>query len=436
MSATSGLARGFGELVPLAEVQAMVLDLVEALPLEAVALDEALGRRLGATVRAPEAVPPFASSAMDGYALRSGDVASAPCALEVIGTLPAGRAYEGVVGPGQALRIMTGAPVPAGADAIVPVEVTHLADGDQHVVVEEAVPPGAHLRPAGSDIAAGAEVLLEGVELGPAQLGVLASLGVSKVPLRRRPVVAVFSTGDEVMGEARVLAPGKIRDSNRPALAAAARSLGARVIDLGVCPDDADRLAATLDEAARLADLVLTSGGVSVGDFDKTRVVLEAASDGRFVSLGVAIKPAKPLAFARVGRSVVLSLPGNPVSALVSFELFARPVLSVLGGVAPGEALPVPLAAVAAEPIRRERDGKVHLVRVEAGIAPDGRLLARPSGPQGSHVLSTMARANALAVVPDGDGVEAGSLVGVLVVAGQRLGVLGAAPLGPAAPAP
>lgn len=414
----------------------MVLDLVEPLPLETVPLDEALGRRLGAAVRAPEAVPPFASSAMDGYALRAGDVASAPRALDVIGTLAAGRAFEGVVGPGQALRIMTGAPVPAGADAVIPVESTHLSEEGRQVVVEASVRPGAHVRSAGSDIVAGAEVLAEGTELGPAQLGVLASLGVLSVPVRRRPIVAVFSTGDEVTEQASVLAPGKIRDSNRPALAAAARALGARVVDLGICPDDAGRLAATLDEAARVADLVLTSGGVSVGDFDKTRVVLEAASDGRFTSLGVAIRPAKPLAFARVGRSVVLSLPGNPVSALVSFELFARPVLAVLAGVAPSEARPAPLAAVAAEAIPRERDGKVHFVRVEAGIGPDGRLLARPSGAQGSHVLSAMARANALAVVPDGDGVEAGSPIGLLVVAGRRLGALETSPLGTAAPAP
>lgn len=424
MNATSGLARGFGELVPLDRARAMVLELAEALPLEIVDVPDALGRRLGAPVRARSAVPPFASSAMDGYALSAADVASAPRTLEVVGTLAAGRAWEGTVGPGQALRIMTGAPVPAGADAVVPVELTHARADGREVVVEQPVPVGAHVRSAGSDIAVGQEVFGEGTDLGPAQLGVLASLGLAEVPVCRRPVVAVFSTGDEVQEGTAALAPGQIRDSNRPALAAAAQALGLEVLDLGICPDDRGRLAARLDEAARLADLVLTSGGVSVGDFDHTRVVLEEASGGRFASIGVAIKPAKPLAFARVGRAVVLSLPGNPVSALVSFELFARPVLRVMEGVDPASAFPDPLPALAIEPIRRERDGKVHLVRVEAGIGADGRLLARPAGAQGSHVLSTMARANALAVVPDGDGVASGAQVGIVVVAGRQLGAL------------
>jgi molybdopterin molybdotransferase len=373
---------------------------------------EALGLVLAQPIRAREAVPPFANSSMDGYALRAGDVARPPARLRVVGELMAGD-DPGImaVGPGEAVRIMTGAAIPAGADAVCMVERTR-DDGDW-VVIDEAVAPGTYTRPAGDDVAAGDEVFAAGDRVGAAHVGVFASLGVDRVRAFPAPRVGVVSTGDELVSGLGPLPPGKIRDSNRPGLLARLRADGFVPVDLGQAADDAEALVTAVQNAARECDAVLTSGGVSVGDRDLVKVVLEklGGADARW--LQVAVRPAKPFAFCTLPpRGVpVFGLPGNPVSALVSYELFARPALRLMAGY---RRLGRPVLVARAEvDLRRSPDGKLHLLRVVLSSGPDGALRVAPSGGQGSHQMSALAGANALALVPDGDGVAAGESVKV-----------------------
>jgi molybdenum cofactor synthesis domain-containing protein len=356
---------------------------------------------------------------MDGYALRARDVAGGRARLRVVGVLMAGDDPGALaVGKGEAVRIMTGAALPSGADAVCMVEHTSAQEG--WVLIEEAVAPGTNVRRPGEDIAAGDEVFAIGESLGPAHIGVLASLGVSQVYVFPRPRVGVISTGDELARGPGPLAPGKIRDSNRPALLARLRADGFPAIDLGWAGDEAGTLAGALVQAAEGCDAVLTTGGVSVGDRDIVKVVLEELGGRQAHWWQVAVRPGKPFAFATFPpRSTpVFGLPGNPVSALVSYELFARPALRLMAG---HQNLERPrLPAVAAMDMRRQPDGRLHLVRVTVTAGPDG-LEARPSGGQGSHQLRALAAANALALLPDGEGVAAGERVEVWVLDPDRL---------------
>lgn len=400
-------------LVPLEEVQAYVLERVRATDAIGVRVGEALGLALAEDVVAREPVPSFANSAMDGYAVRHDDCASAtaeePVRLEVAGEVAAGAVPAVPVGPGQAVRIMTGAAIPAGADGIVIVEHTDL----EGAVVVVRHPAGDHIRPAGGDVAVGDLVFPVGTELGPAHLGVLASLGVADVDSRTRPRVGVISTGDELVPPGEPLPPGKIRESNRPMLLALVERAACVPVDLGTVPDDEALLTAALDEAAGRCHAVLTTGGVSMGEYDYVKVVLERLADMRWFQ--VAVKPAKPFAFGVTHeRSVpVFGLPGNPVSSFVSFELFARPALRKMMGHA--EVFRPVVRAAAASQMRRRPDGKVHLDRVR--VRHDrGRLLAERSGAQASNVLTAMAHANGLAVLPDGEGAAAGEEVDVILL--------------------
>jgi molybdenum cofactor synthesis domain-containing protein len=348
---------------------------------------------------------------MDGFAVRSGDTERAPVELVVAGTVAAGGGDELTVEPGHALRIMTGAPVPRGADAVVMVELTSPA-GDGRVIIQKAATVGDHVRGAGEDVAAGQEVFGPGTELGPGHLGVLASVGLQHVAVVPSPRVGVLSTGDELVEGGGPLRRGQIRDSNRPMLLALVRQSGYVAVDLGASPDDEAAIEAAVRRGADGCDALLTSGGVSVGDFDYMKTVLDRL--GPLRSWQVAVRPAKPLAFATVGATPVFGLPGNPVSAMVSFELFARPALRRMAG---QRSLHRPrVAAVADGALRRQPDGKLHLVRVVASWDDDGRCHVRASGGQGSHLLRAMAVANALALLPDGDGVDAGDEVKVLLL--------------------
>jgi len=379
-----------------------------------VALADARGCVTAEAVAAAEAVPPFDNTAMDGFALRAGDVAAAsddaPVPLEVVGTMAAGTAERPEVGPGQAVRIMTGAEIPPGADAVVMVERTRAA-GDGGVEVLEAVPAGNHVRRAGDDVAPGDLVVRAGTPLTGAHIGVLASVGVREVLVRTPPRVGVLSTGDELAAPSAPLGPGQIRDSNRPMLLAHLADSGFVPVDLGSVSDDERRLADALRGATQGCDAVLTSGGVSVGDFDLVKSVLDALGDMRWMQ--VAIRPAKPFAFGLVEGTPVFGLPGNPVSSLVSFELFARPALRSMMGHPQLERPRV--EAVADEALPRRPDGKTHFARVRARYE-GGRFHARSAGGQGSHQLTGLAEANALAVLDDGDGAAAGDTIPLLLL--------------------
>jgi molybdopterin molybdotransferase len=398
-------------VIPLEEARAAVLDAVPSVSVRPVPIRRASGLVLAEAVVAREAVPPFANSAMDGYAVRAADTAGAsmsgPVRLRVVGELPAGRAPTRSVATGEAIRIMTGAPVPDGADAIVMVERTEV-DGDG-VLVHQAALPGDHVRPAAGDLRAGQPVFEPGAVLGPAHVGVLASLGYAEVAAVPRARVGVLATGDELVEGDDPLSPGQIRDANRPMLLALVEEAGCEARDLGIARDDEALILRTLEDAFESCDAVITSGGVSVGDYDYVKAALD-----RFGALQwwqVAIKPAKPFAFGVVQGVPVFGLPGNPVSAHVSFELFARPALLQMMG-RPSRFRPE-IHAVAQHAMSRKPDGRLHLDRVWVG-RQDGRYVAARSGAQASNVLSGMAQANGLAFLPDGDGVPEGGDVSVM----------------------
>ena len=398
-------------LIPLAEAQAHVLAALPRLDVVTVPLSEVLGLVLAEPVVSSEDVPSFANTAVDGYALRSCDVADPPVELRVIETIPAGSAPERTVGAGEASRIMTGAPVPAGADAVVMVERTEVAGGaEDRVRVLEAVVVGAGVRGAGEDVRAGELAVDAGTVLGPGHVGVLAMLGCTAVEVVRRPRVGVISTGDELVADGSPLDAGQIRDSNRPMLLALCQAAGFDAVDLGLVPDEEALIERALRSAADECDAVLTSGGVSMGDFDFVKAVLDRIAEMRWMQL--AIKPAKPFAFGMLGDVPVFGLPGNPVSSLVSFELLARPGLRAMAGRA--EPHRRRLRGVAGEDMLRRSDGKTHFVRVRVDTGDDLSLVVRPVSGQGSHQLTASAGADALAVLPDGDGVRAGDAVELL----------------------
>ncbi|MEO1062768.1 MAG: gephyrin-like molybdotransferase Glp [Actinomycetota bacterium] len=397
-------------MIPLDDARAFVLDGCAPLPPAEIPLADALGLVLAEAVEAAEPIPAFPNTAMDGFAVRAADTADAPATLQIVGTIAAGDRGDLPVGPGQAARIMTGAPMPPGADAVIMVELTEV-DGDR-VTATATVPEGNHVRAPGEDVVAGQLVFEAGAVLDPGHLGMLASLGRTAARAVPRPRVGVMSTGDELVDDGSPLQHGQIRDSNRRTLLALLERDGFEAIDLGLGRDDPDELRARIADGVRRCDAIVTSGGVSMGDFDFVKVVLDELGDMRWMQ--VAIKPAKPLAFGIVDDTPVFGLPGNPVSSMVSYELFARAGLRRMAG------HPAPIRpttpAVAGEELRRRPDGKTHFARVVSAVGEDGRLVVRSAGGQGSHMLHAMATADSLAVLPDGDGVTAGDPVDVLVL--------------------
>jgi molybdopterin molybdotransferase len=379
---------------PLAEVQAEILDRVPALPGERVDPVEAIGLALAEPVVAPEDVPAFPNSAMDGYAVRAASLAVVPVELDVIGEAAAGKAADASLTAGTAIKIMTGAPLPAGADAVVPVEVTESGNGVVRIL--ERVASGQNVRPAGGDLDKGAPVFDVGMRIGPAHAGVLASLGVAPL-VRRRPVVAMMATGDELVPRSTpALEPGQIRDSNTTLMRGMLEAIGADVVDLGIVGDDPAVFQGALDEAARVGDVIVTSGGVSMGDYDVVKTLLQ----GRGVDFWrVAIQPGKPLAFGTVTGKPFFGLPGNPVSVFVSFEQHVRPALLEMMGARLLFRDRAP--AVTDEPLTVAEDKEV-FVRVAIEQDEGGTIHARSSGGQSSNVLSALALADALAVIPVG----------------------------------
>lgn len=411
-------------MIPLAEARRVVFDACPLRAPEPMAVDAVLGCVLGLPVVAAVSVPPFTNSAVDGFAVRAADVSGAPVELKAVDTVVAGSASSPRLEPGRAIRIMTGAPLPEGADAVCMVEDTTVAGGGT-VVIGTAVAPGANVRRPGEDIAAGERLFEAGTVLGPAQIGVLASVGLAQVTVHRRLRVGVLSTGDELTAVGQALAPGRIWDSNRPLLIAAARASGFEAVDLGIAPDDERALAEAFADASGRCDAVLTSGGVSMGERDLVKVVLERLAPGSMRWMQIAIKPAKPFAFGVLaqGTTPVFGLPGNPVSSLVSFELLARPALRRMAGHHRIDRPVVP--ALASEALSRRPDGKTHFARVVVHRDEAGELRAVPVVGQQSHQLHALAGANGLAVLPDGTGVGVGGAVDVLLLDAEE--ALGAA---------
>jgi molybdopterin molybdotransferase len=403
-------------VIPLQEAQRYVLSRCDRLPPDWLPLDIALGCVTASAVVATEPVPAFVNSSMDGYAVRAVDTRGAPVTLSVVGVIMAGAVFEGKVGCQEAARIMTGAPLPAGADAVCMVEDT-VTDPDEHVTIGHRVEPGQFVRQPGRDVAAGDLLAPIGTVLSPAHLGVLANQGVEQVLVYPRPRVGVLSTGDELFSGPGPLPPARIRDGNRQTLLALARQEGWHTYDLGAVGDDeADLVEVLTGEAASACDAVITSGGVSMGDLDLVRVVLEKLGDESTRWMQVAIRPAKPFAFTTLTCSGtrVFGLPGNPVSAMVSFELCVRPAVRKLGG---HRDLHHPVISARAQgDLLRNPDGKLHLLRGRLTMDRGGAWSAHTADAQESHQLRAMADANALILVPDGEGIQAGERVEALLI--------------------
>jgi len=394
-------------MISVRDAQAHILERIAApVPPELLPLAAALGRVLAENVRAGMDVPPTDNSAVDGYAVASADVpASGTRALEVVAELAAGSVFAGTLRPGQALRIMTGAPMPAGADTVFPQEVVERRDC---LVIVGSLAAGANTRHRGEDVQAGDVVLAAGGVLRPQEIGVAASLGLAQLLLRQRPRVAILSTGDEVAEPGSVRKPGQIYDSNRFSLRGLVEDAGATVVDDGIVPDQFDELHARLLRAAEHADVVLTSGGVSVGDYDLVKAVLQQAGGIDFWQ--VAMQPGRPLAVGGIGPAHFFGLPGNPVASMLTFHLFVRPALWKLAG--RRELFGRPFRAAALEPMGK-KTGRREFKRGILSYAND-RWEVRTTGPQGSGILTSMTAANCFIVIEEERGdVAAGESVWV-----------------------
>ena len=394
MPTSPSAARAATSTLSVDEALERILGRIAPLEAAAVALGDALGSVLAEDATADRDIPPFRNSAMDGYAVRGADVQRDGVRLTVVGSVAAGQMPEHAVGSGEALRIMTGAPMPEGADTVVRVEDTD--NGSEVVTIARATPRGLSVRQAGEDLRGGEIVVPRGTLLRAAELGVLASIGRAQIRVVRRPNVAVLSTGDELVEIAETPGPGQIRDANRYSISAAVRAIGCAPFELGIARDEASDLRHALGNAA-FGDLVITSGGVSVGDHDHVKPVVDAMGSMDFWS--IAIRPGRPLAFGELrtkrGTVPIFGLPGNPVSALLTFELFVRPALLKMSGRAK---------------LHRPRAKARLLDRVEkpAGL----RMFARgvydratesvhSTGPQGSGILRSMSLANCLIDLPE-----------------------------------
>ena len=384
-------------MIPVAEARARILaDMTRAAPEEALPVSRALGRVLAEDVTAPFDVPLADNSAVDGYAVRASDlVAGGQARLRVVADLPAGAIYAHTLGEREALRIMTGAPVPRGADTVVPQELSTC--GGEWVELRP-VEPGANVRARGEDVRAGAVVLRAGAVLRPQDLGLVASLGHGEVRVHRRPRVALLSTGDEVVEPGQPRRPGQIYDANRFSLGGMIQAAGAEPMDLGIVPDVRDRLRERLLDAAGVADVVLTSGGVSVGDYDHVKGVLEEIGSIDFWQ--VAMQPGRPFAVGRIARTPFFGLPGNPVASLLCFHLFVRPALWKLGGRAHLD--PECVTATAVEPMRKKA-GRREFKRGVLRFTDRGYEVST-TGPQGSGILSSMVAANCLIILEEDRG--------------------------------
>jgi molybdopterin molybdotransferase len=399
-----------GEALALADALERILAEIDPVEgIETVDVRSALGRVLATDVVAAVDVPPHTNSAMDGYALAGNELPTdGPRTLTVAGTAWAGRPFNGAVEPGHCVRIMTGAPMPRGCDTVV-IQEHVLRDGDTATIGPDQR-AGQHVRPAGEDIAAGEIALATGTHLQPAHLGLLASLGIGEVKVRRLPVVAFFSTGDELRGIGEVLEDGQIYDSNRYSLYGMLTRLGVRVLDLGVVRDNRADVEQAFVEAARMADAIITSGGVSVGEADFVTDTLAEVGQVNFWK--IAMKPGRPVAFGRVGDALFFGLPGNPVSVMATFYQVVQPALRSLMGLR--RVAPDTLVAAICETGLRKKPGRLEFQRGILSRRADGEYVVRGTDHQGAGVLRSMAEANCFIVLALEQGrVEPGARVSV-----------------------
>ena len=376
-------------------------------------LRESLGRVLAQTIISPCNVPNHDNSAMDGYAFNADDLQTGETRLNIIGIAYAGKAFEGSVSKGKCVRIMTGAVIPAGADTVIMQEKVRVTDN--HILFTEAPKRHMNKRYAGEDLKLGQVVLPAGRMMRPADLGLIASLGIGEVEVFRRLRVAFFSTGDELASIGKPLEPGQVYDSNRYSLYGMLARMGVGIIDMGVVPDDPELLERALTEASSKADVILTSGGVSVGEADHMKQLLEKL--GQVVFWKIAMKPGRPLAYGKVGNAHYFGLPGNPVAVMVTFYQFVREAMLVLMGQPDPEPLPM-LEVTTIEDIRK-LPGRTEFQRGILFSDSDGKWKVRPTGNQGSGILRSMSEANCFIVLDDTVGnVPAGSTVQVQVMEG------------------
>jgi molybdopterin molybdotransferase len=396
--------------LPVEEASRRILEpLTPVEGVERVSVRHALNRVLAEAVHSGINVPAHDNSAMDGYAVDSRQLSDTGgrCSQRVAGTAWAGRPFEGTLGEGECVRIMTGALVPEGTDSVVVQEVVE-RDGDI-IRFDHFGKPGQNVRSAGEDIEKDSVVLQPGKRLRPADLGLLASVGVGEVSVRRRPRVAFFSTGDELRGIGETLGPGEIYDSNRYTLWGLLTSMDAEVLDMGVVRDTREATRRAFYDAAA-ADVVITSGGVSVGEADFVTEILEEL--GKVDFWKVSIKPGRPLAFGRIGKAWFFGLPGNPVSVMATFHLFVRPALYRLSGQAVPTRLTLRVPCISK---LRKRPGRVEFQRGVLESGEDGDYQVRKTGPQGSGILTSMSVANCFIVLPlESEGVEPGDVVTIM----------------------
>jgi len=395
--------------VQVAEARDIILGSLNPLGAETVGLEHCQGRVLAEAIRSGRTIPPHDNSAMDGYAVRAEDTQRLPASLRVVETIPAGRTASRSLGPGEAMRIFTGAPIPPGADAVVMQE--HADFDGETVSVLKTAKPADHVRPAGSDVMPDTSIAAEGTPLRPALIGMLAALGRTQIRVRRRPRVAVIATGDELVEPDRLVDDGRIGNSNSYGLRACIQEVGAEPVYLGIAPDRPETLREVFEEAL-CCDVVISTGGVSVGDHDWIKQVL-AEMSGSLRLWRVKMRPGAPLAFTLSGRVPIFGLPGNPVSTLVSFEQFVRPALLRLMG---HEAIFRPVeSAVLGEDFTKTA-GRAHFVRVQLRER-DGNRYAFVVGDQSSGILLSMVRAQGLAVLAEeATRVPAGSVVPVQLI--------------------
>jgi molybdopterin molybdotransferase len=405
----------FEKLIEYPEAERLVLENVSRLPAEDVPLVEARGLALAEDVKAKFDSPPFDNSAVDGYAVRSAD-AEAGSSFRVVDEAPAGRPASRSLGEGEAIKIFTGGVIPAGADAVVMVENT--SGWGEEFELKKAAPPGQNVRESGEDVREGDIILRKGTEVGPPEIALAATQGYGELPVHRRPKVVVLSTGSELVEPGvRDLEPGEIYDSNSFALMAQAHEVGAEARRISAASDEADHIRDAVREALETADVVVTSGGVSVGERDLVKgTMLELGVEQVF--WGVKFKPGKPLFFGIKGDVRFFGLPGNPVSAMVCFELFVRPALMKMMG---REDRRRPHVEVYFEDDVKNQFGRMHAMRVSLERTQEG-WLARSVGAQGSGLVSSLTKADALALIgPESEGVRAGEPVEAIVLRDEKL---------------